>query len=70
MLKNICRLESIVEERVGHFLCDNDTPLHIVKEMLFQFQKYVGMLEDSSKKSQEESKNIEDKSEDQPQVNE
>lgn len=57
MLKNICRLESIVENRTGHFLCDNDTPLHIVKEMLFQFQKWVGALEDSIKaqKQKEES---------------
>jgi hypothetical protein len=54
MLKNLVRLESVVENRIGHFYLDNDTPLPIVKEMLFQFQKYIGQLEDSVKKQQEQ----------------
>ncbi len=52
MLKNISRLESIVEGKVGHFFVENDAPLHAVKEMLFQFQKYVGHVEDAVKSQQ------------------
>lgn len=56
MLKNISRLESVVNGKTGHFYVDNDTPLPIVKEMLFQFQKYIGQIEDHVR-SQEEEKN-------------
>ena len=49
MLKNISRLESVVGDKIGHFYCDNDTPLHVAKEMLFQFQKYIGQVEDNIK---------------------
>ena len=53
MLKNIARLESVVENRVGHFLLDNDTPIHIAKEMLFQFIAFLGKIEDAAKAQQE-----------------
>jgi hypothetical protein len=46
MLKNCTRLECVVNEKVGHFYCDIDTPLPVVKEMIFQFQKYIGLVED------------------------
>jgi len=46
MLKNITQLKAIVAEKEGLFLCDMDTPLQAVKEMLFQFQKFVGQIED------------------------
>ena len=64
MLKNFARLESIVDTKIGHFLVESDTPLGIVKEMLFQFGAYVAQLEaqakahadklESDKKAQEE----------------
>ena len=54
MLKNINRLEYVIEGKVYHFMCDMDSPLHNVKEALFQFIKYVGSIEDVIKKAQEE----------------
>ena len=55
MLKNCTRLECVVNEKVGHFYCDIDTPLPVVKEMIFQFQKYIGLVEDQIR-AQEEKK--------------
>ncbi len=55
MLKNCTRLECIVNDKTGHFYCDMDTPLLVVKEMIFQFQKYVGLIEDQIR-AQEEAK--------------
>ena len=46
------RLEHIIEGKVGHFLLDHDTPLPIAKEMLFQFLKYLGQIEDNVKAQQ------------------
>jgi hypothetical protein len=56
MLKNIARLECMIGEKVYHLMCDNDSPLDQVKEALFQFQKYIGQIEDSAKAAQEKSK--------------
>ncbi len=53
MLKNIVKLECIIENKVYQLLCDNDSPLHHLKEVLFQFQKYVGQLEDDVKAQRE-----------------
>lgn len=49
MLKNISKLEIQVGEKVFQFLCDMDSPLDNVKEALFQFQKYIGQVEDQVK---------------------
>lgn len=57
MLKMMVKLESIVADKVGHFLIENDTPLAVIKEMLFQMQKYIGQVEDQSKAMQEAAKN-------------
>lgn len=46
------RLEHTVEGKIGHFLCENDTPLPSVKEMLFEFVKYIGQIEDNVKAQQ------------------
>lgn len=67
MLKNICRLESTVNfpvkdaedkevmiSRTGHFYCENDTPLLVVKEMILHFQKYVEASENVAKEQYEE----------------
>jgi len=55
MLKNCTRLECIVNGKTGHFYCDMDTQLHEAKEMIFQFQKYIGLVEDQVR-AQEEKK--------------
>ncbi len=52
MLKNLAQLEHIVENKVCRFICDNDTPVHFIKEALFQFQKYIGQIEDAAKQQQ------------------
>jgi hypothetical protein len=60
MLKNCTRLECIVNEKTGHFYCDIDTPLPIAKEMIFQFQKYIGLVEDQVRTAEEEAKKKEE----------
>ena len=52
MLKNISRLECSVNDKIYHLTCDHDSPLEHVKEALFQFQKYVGKVEDEIKATQ------------------
>lgn len=64
MLKNIVRLEFIVNDKVYHFVCDNDSPLHDIKEALFQCQKYVGALEDNIKAQMEAKKAAEEAAKD------
>lgn len=54
MLKNIAKLEVIIENKIYHLLCDNDSPTHHIKEALFQFGKYIGQVEDAVKKMQED----------------
>jgi hypothetical protein len=49
MLNNISKLELKVGEKTYQFLCDNDSPLNDIKEAIFQFQKYVGVIEDQIK---------------------
>lgn len=53
MLKNFSGLELKINEKVYLLMCDNDSPIDHVKEALFQFQKYVGQLEDQIKAAQE-----------------
>jgi len=52
MMKNIVKLECKVGDKVGQFLLDNDTPIQVAKEMLFQFMKHVGHIEDAAKDKQ------------------
>lgn len=57
MLKNKVHLEYQIEQRNFCFICDNDAPTSFIKEALFQFQKYVGAIEDAAlaqQKAQEE----------------
>ncbi len=56
MLKNCTRLECVVNDKTAHFYCDTDTPLEVAKEMIFQFQRYVGNIEDQVKAAQEAQK--------------
>lgn len=52
MLKNLVRLEAVIQGKVGHFLLDHDTTSQVAKEMCFQFLKYLGQLEDQAKEQQ------------------
>jgi hypothetical protein len=54
MLKTIAKLEIKLNERNYQFLCDNEAPLSDVKEVLFQFVKYAGQIEDAVKAQQEQ----------------
>ena len=60
MIRNCTRLECVVNEKSAHFYCDADTPLDVVKEMIFQFQRYVGNIEDQIKAAQEAEKQKEE----------
>ena len=52
MIKNLVQFESTIDGRVSRWFIDNDCPLTIAKEMLFQFQKQIGQIEDSVKAQQ------------------
>lgn len=52
MLKNISKLEYKIGERLYQLILDNDSPIDHVKEALFQFQKYIGQIEDQVKAQQ------------------
>lgn len=56
MLKNLAQLEHVVENKVCRFICDNDTPIHFVKEALFQFQAYIAKVEENIKAQQDQAK--------------
>jgi len=49
MLKNLVRLESIVNEKVGHFLLENDCPIEVAEHMLLEFLQYLGKLKEQAK---------------------
>ena len=57
MIKYLAKFESNVEGRIGHFLLDHDTPVHIAKEMAFQFLKYLGQIEDQAKAQEQQKQN-------------
>lgn len=46
MLKHTVKLEHRIGDKEGHFICDNDTPLPVAREMLCQFLKHLGYIED------------------------
>lgn len=53
MLKNLCQLELIITDKTCRFTCDHDTDINIIKEALFQFQKFIGSVEDIAKANKE-----------------
>ncbi len=61
MIKNISKLELQIGEKNYQLLLDSDSPLGHVKEALFQFQKYVGQIEDQVKAQQEQQKLAQEK---------
>jgi len=52
MLKHAVKLTHIIGDKEGLFICDNDTEFHIAKEMLCQFLKQLGCIEDQVKAQQ------------------
>ena len=56
MLKNLSKLELVIENKLYQLLCDHDSPLASVKEFLFQCQKYIGQIEDNLKAQQDQVK--------------
>jgi len=67
MLKNLSSLDCQINNKFYRFMCDMDSPLPDVKEALFQFQKYVGQIEDAVKaqQAQQEAEKSPDISQDQ-----
>ena len=56
MIRNTVELEMTIGDKICRFTCQNDTPTAYIKEALFQFQKYVGAVEDAEKQKQEAAK--------------
>ena len=66
MLKNISRLEVVINEKSYQLTCDMDSTLKDIKEALFQYSKYIGHIEDQvnasiEQKKQENPPSIEEK---------
>ncbi len=49
MLSQLSVLAHKVGDRSFHLLCDPNSPIHEIKEALFQFSKYIANLEDQIK---------------------
>ena len=52
MLRNLCQLEYKNENEECRLLCGNTASTTFLKEALFQFQKYIGAVEDAVKAQQ------------------
>lgn len=48
MLKHSVKLDYKVGDKEGCFICDNDTPITVAREMLCQFLKQLGYVEDQA----------------------
>ncbi len=60
MIKNLTQIEVNIDNKICRLVVDQDTPLTHIKEALFQFQKYIGQIEDAAKKQQEAQVKAED----------
>ncbi len=58
MIKNKVKLESILENRVGHFILDNDCPVDVAEKFLLAFMQFLGKIKEQQK-AQEEAQNKE-----------
>lgn len=58
MLKNISKLETVIEGKTYQLLCEMDSPLMHVKDAMCQFIHYIGQIEqnikDQAAKAQEQ----------------
>lgn len=48
MLKNLIQMTHLIEQKAGHFLCEHGTTFAEAKEMLLQFLKQLGQMEDQA----------------------
>ncbi len=58
MLKNISRLEEMVEGKAIHLTCDMDCNTNQIKQALFSFLKFIGNIEDQAKVQAEAQKSL------------
>lgn len=49
MIKNLSRLEQVVNDKVYHLLCDMDSPISDVRLALNVFQQYIDQVEEAAK---------------------
>jgi hypothetical protein len=56
MMKNVVQIKGLSNNRESFWYLDNDCPLVDAKEMLFQFQKFIGQIEDNVRAQQEAKK--------------
>lgn len=68
MLKTVAQFECTVNDKTGRFILDQDTPTVVAKEMCFQFQKWIGQIEDNIKAQQDAAKAAESPPEEQKPV--
>lgn len=52
--KAMHELKSVVQEFEGSFICDPGVPIPVIKEMLFDFMKLIGQIEDAIATKQKE----------------
>lgn len=53
MFKQLVQFEHKIEDFIAHFSLPPNTPIPIAKEMLLQFLKIVGQIEDQGKAAME-----------------
>ena len=63
MLKNMVCYNILIDGKMGAFYIESDTSTYVAKEMVFQFQKIIGQIEDASREAVEKSKDTEEKKE-------
>lgn len=56
MIRNVVKFEAKINDKTYELFCDSSSPLADLKEALFQFQKYIGQIEDDIKSQQEKAK--------------
>lgn len=56
MIKNLTGFALEIEGKLYQIICQPDAPTQHCKEFAYQFLKYIGQIEDSAKKTEEELK--------------
>jgi len=56
MIKNYTSLEVTIDGKLFQFFCEQGVSTVPCKEALFQFQKFIGQIEDNAKAQQEAQK--------------
>ena len=58
MLKSKARLESIIKDRVGYFIVDNDCPIETAEQFLLEFMQYIGKIKEQAKAAEQAKKQV------------